>query len=344
MTDSEFETYLELLGRLLRLSPRQRDEISQELRDHLEQRLDELLELGHSRQAAVSIAVEELGDAGGLAANFVSITRQKRQRWAMRFATFSIVGCFVATLLIFSLWPDQGRLPLASRSAAQESSIPTAISHGDSVEARTARTRDRLEQTIVDLDIQELPLGDLLNQWRDQYEIEFYLADSSDLKSETPVTIQLRQVRLSMAIELLMGEHNSQYIVRDGLILMASVDQMAEWGLEIRVYNCRDLVDNTTSMFEYGSDPIATPGGEPGATDKEPTSGKGPSKADQLVSLIKSVVSMEQWEEVGPSIVVFDGLLVVNSAPAVHQQIEQLIAQLRKVAGQGRTATTEGPK
>lgn len=247
----------------------------------------------------------------------------------MRFTTFSIVGCFLGTLLLFSLWPDQDRLPLATRSAAQEPPVALTVSQGDSIEERTAQTRNRLENAIVDVEYDGVPFSDVLQDLRSSPGMEIYLDDSSELKLQTPVSMRLKSVRLSMALELLLRQYNSQYIVRDGLVLIASVDEMAELGPEIRVYNCRDLVGNDGQSMEYGSDSIATPDEDPTA-DAE--SKKAPSKSERLTALIKSVVSTTVWEEVGNSIVVFDGLLVANCTPMVHQQIEQLLSELRKVS------------
>ncbi len=339
MTDSEFETYLEMLGRLLRLSTKQRAEISFELRDHLEERLEELLTLGHSRADAVRIAVEELGDAGGLAGNFVSINQQKRRRWAMRFATFSIVGCFIGTLLIFSLWPDQNRLPLAARSTAQESAGSPDTTQAETVEARNAQTRQTLDQTIVDFDIEEQPFDVVVNNWREKYEVEFYLDQSSDLKLETPVTFNLRRARLSTALELLLLEHNSKYVVRDGIVLIGSVDQMAEMESEIRVYNCRDLAYGDATALDTAVESI-NPSDE-GEADKEQEPVKSSPKEAQLSQLIRSIVSPQSWEEVGQSVVVYDGLMVVNNSAKVHRQIEELLTQLRKV-GLEQASSTAG--
>ena len=71
MSKNEFDQYLALLSGLLRLSPAQREAIASELRDHLEERLDELLAQGVSRQKAIETALEEFGDATGLAGEFV---------------------------------------------------------------------------------------------------------------------------------------------------------------------------------------------------------------------------------------------------------------------------------
>jgi hypothetical protein len=73
MPEQEFEIYLTLLSRLLRLSPSQKAAISDELRDHLEQRLGDLLQTGVSREEAIRIAMEEFGDVTGLALDLTRV-------------------------------------------------------------------------------------------------------------------------------------------------------------------------------------------------------------------------------------------------------------------------------
>ena len=53
MSEQDFELYLKLLSRCLALTSRQREQIADELRDHLEERLDELARAGLPREKAV---------------------------------------------------------------------------------------------------------------------------------------------------------------------------------------------------------------------------------------------------------------------------------------------------
>ena len=56
MPEQDFELYLSLLSRFLRLKTAQRGEIADELRDHLEARLEELAARGLSRDEAIRAA------------------------------------------------------------------------------------------------------------------------------------------------------------------------------------------------------------------------------------------------------------------------------------------------
>src|SRR5215471_533632 len=106
MSDREFENYLTLIGRLLRLSAAQRDAIGAELRDHFESRLTELTSRGLSHDAAVQIALEEFGDAAGLAAQFSRIAQTRKRRFIMRCTLASAAALAVALVVAVSLWPE----------------------------------------------------------------------------------------------------------------------------------------------------------------------------------------------------------------------------------------------
>jgi hypothetical protein len=56
MSKEEFETYLALVGSLLQLTPEQREQISDELYDHLEDRVAELEDSGSRRSLGWKMA------------------------------------------------------------------------------------------------------------------------------------------------------------------------------------------------------------------------------------------------------------------------------------------------
>ena len=120
MSDREFEHYLALLTRLLRLGGKQREKIAGELRAHLEDRLEELLARGVSREEAVRRALEEFGDAAGLAAEFVSLSRNRRRRWLMRLTTFSVAATVLLAAGLAIVWPGRNAGPGVAAIVAQD--------------------------------------------------------------------------------------------------------------------------------------------------------------------------------------------------------------------------------
>lgn len=123
MSETEFSKYLSLLGSLLRISKGQREEISQELRDYLEDRFEELIEAGYSDHEARSKALEELGDAAKIANLFQSVSHQHQRRWMMKYASVSTLGCFLLIVMFVSMWPDSSRIRPLSPTVAGGRSI-----------------------------------------------------------------------------------------------------------------------------------------------------------------------------------------------------------------------------
>jgi hypothetical protein len=120
MSEQEFELYLKLLAKCLRLTSGQREEIADELRDHLEERLEELAKAGLPRDKAVVQALDEFGDAVVLAAHFTTIARLKRRRFLMRLSLGS-VGVLTAGLLIaFAFWPENRAVRGPEQVVAQD--------------------------------------------------------------------------------------------------------------------------------------------------------------------------------------------------------------------------------
>ena len=128
MSEQEFELYLRLMSRLLKLSQAQERAISDELRDHMEERFTELVRAGLPREKAIERALMEFGDAASLAQEFSALAARRRRR----FLRASIAGTSLAVLLtvgLVSMWPG-GRLQNAPPQGliAQEAGPASAVS------------------------------------------------------------------------------------------------------------------------------------------------------------------------------------------------------------------------
>src|SRR5262245_44762774 len=111
MSDHEFDNYLTLLSSLLRLNGKQRQAIADELRSPLDDRMDELIARGMSKEEAVQQALAELGDAAGLAGQFLTIANRRKRRWLMRLTTFSVAATLLLAAGIAIFWPGRNAAP-----------------------------------------------------------------------------------------------------------------------------------------------------------------------------------------------------------------------------------------
>ncbi len=257
MSKSEFDQYIALLSGLLRLSPTQREEIATELRDHLEERLGELLDQGMSRDKAIKIALEEFGDAAGLAGNFAQIFRRQRRRWMMRMTLGTAATIAAIAMMTSAFWPEGRPGPSPQRLVAQDKA-----QRAKSRSARLSPTREEVDlrteanlRERVDVDYIDLAFAEVLEQLGSQADLQFYIKvmalEDLGIAADFPITISLKNVSVETALELILEQGELTYMIRDGVIIITTTED-AESVAEVRVYNCRDLleqyVDPSTDM------------------------------------------------------------------------------------------------
>ena len=253
MSNQEFENYLALIGKLLQLSHKQRDQIAGELRDHLQMRVADLESEGVEKQEAIKRALEEFGDAAVMAKNFQSVINHKKRRWMMRFVTFSIAGSFVAAVLLMAIWPSESRFGAPSRSIAQDGKaaekVPSAteppIQFSPGTEL-TIKTEHALRQ-ITDLNYDEDPFADVMEDLETRLGVNFLLSSSAEddsLTGDEPISINLTGVPLSKGLSLMLAVKNATYVIDDGVVIIISIDDAADsqW-FRLKTYDCRDLVE-----------------------------------------------------------------------------------------------------
>lgn len=104
MPEQEFELYLSLLAKLLRLNPSQKAAITDELRDHLEERLGRLIESGLSRDQAIRQAMDEFGDMTGFALDMTRASRTPIRKVVVRstLAASAVAACIVGAVVLFT--------------------------------------------------------------------------------------------------------------------------------------------------------------------------------------------------------------------------------------------------
>src|SRR4029079_13195313 len=176
MSQQEFDTYLSLLCRLLRIAPQQREQVAEEFRAHMEDRLEELLARGMDREAAIKLALEGFGDAAGLAAQIASISQGRRKRWIMRIGTVSVVGLAAAGLLAVALWPEgaQVKAPQVGAHSDEKPKEPDKPAKGEVAKS----IEEKLAQRI-DAEYAETPLKEVLDDLRERTGIQMYLNEKA---------------------------------------------------------------------------------------------------------------------------------------------------------------------
>lgn len=101
------ESWLDVLVSMLNLPPSQRDQVRDELEDHLRSRVDDLLIMGKPEPEAIQSAIHELGETAELAKliSTASRTRTPFRRFAMN-ATFFVLAGSILTASVSMMMPS----------------------------------------------------------------------------------------------------------------------------------------------------------------------------------------------------------------------------------------------
>jgi hypothetical protein len=270
MSQQEFESYLRLLARFLHLNGGQRAAIARELRAHMEDRMEDLLARGYTREEAIQTALDEFGDAAALAGEFGRIGR--RRRWIMR-TTTATIGIAAAVLLVSFLLPEhRGWLPAPAFTHADESTAVAPASGGkpERGTAAGAANMDYVSETETPADRQTL---ELLRSTVSSVELPegTSLADAIDYLRSTakiPLTVNwaalalvgverttdtgglnLHEAKAATVLAILLDNVSQaggnvgkvRYDVADGVVRIGSQDDLSTRTI-VRIYDCRDLI------------------------------------------------------------------------------------------------------
>ncbi len=283
VSQQEFDNYLALLARLLRIAPQQREQVAEEFRTHMEDRLDDLLSRGIGRDKAVKLALEEFGDAAALAAQIAHISANRKRRWYMKVSAFGVAGLAAAVLLAIALWPESQRLPATAQAVAQQPGMKGAKGKTKAA-TRPASLEEKLASRIQ-VDFLETPLSEIFAFLGETAKIQIYVnrraLTEESLALDAPVTMALKDVRVDTVLDLALEQVSDQlaYLERDGVLIISTVTAL-EGATEVQVYNCRDLLALTTPQpgMMMGMEGGMMGGGMPGMT---PGGGLPPGSSEE---------------------------------------------------------------
>jgi len=262
MSEAEFDSYLSLLSKFLRLRARHRGDLADELRDHLDSRLEELLAAGKTREEAVAVALEEFGDAAVLATEFSRLASRRTRRFVMRCTAASAAVVAAVILISVALAPPGPNGPgpefIAAQPGAEGGDAVTGLPGGvpatpdkSSIEQAAIAALDEKLGKPVTADFGG-PLRTALEQIADSIDADL-LIDEPGLTDEAvnvddPVTLKLTRTSVSArtVFEFLLEPHDLALVNRAGVIYVTTRDKADEL-LVTRVYNVRDLLENAQS-------------------------------------------------------------------------------------------------
>jgi hypothetical protein len=260
MSEQEFESYLRLMGRFLKLNDRQRDAIKTELRDHMEERLDELMARGFSREEAIEAALDEFGDAAAIASDFGKIGR--RRKWIMRTAT-STVGLAATVLIVSFLLPENRPIVPAPDYTLAQDEPPSAdapqlpdeemqVEHEED-DSRPRHQRAILDKVLPSLQFEETPFKEVVDYLHDQIDMNVYVnrhaLNEEGIDTDMPITLNLKNVPFEQGLEFVLleaaqGGDALAYALKGNVLIISTRDELdAVVETEVRIYDCRDLIN-----------------------------------------------------------------------------------------------------
>lgn len=320
MTPEEFQNYLGLLSRFLRLKATECEAIDVELRSHLEERLAALTAQGIEPARAVSMALAEFGDAAALAAEFTAVSRLYKRRWIMRFSIGSIAASLIAAALIIAYWPA-GPVQLAlSAVQAQpaEKSPETPVIKPEKLDAN-AQTQAKLEK-LIEVEFVDQPLTQVLDYLDSVTDVQFHMdlryLTEAGISSDTPITLKLKNVPAEMVLRLMCRDLNLGYWLDNGVVIVSTADEVNN-RLETRIYRVDDLVCSPSVAKNIEASDNAAK--------------KQKVDYDSLIELLTTTIKPQSWDSVGGpgSIAPYRGTLVISQTAEVHRDLQKFLNELR---------------
>jgi len=232
--------------------------------------------------------------------------------------------CFCAVLAMFAFVPlsfAQDAPPKAAASGEQALPLPKKV------------TVEQMLQRETTLDFVETPLRDVAAFLQEAHGVPVLLnvkaLESLNITPDSPVTSNLKGVRLETALGIITRQLDLTYDVSDELIQITTEDDLVSHP-QARLYDCRDLL-------------ALGPNGIPATAGNELVKVETPADAEALKQTIMRCVEPQTWENTNGTGTVenFKGMLIINHTSQTHRKVEKLLNTIRETAGlEARLAKT----
>lgn len=322
MPEQEFDLYLSLLVKLLRLSPEQKKSIEAELRDHFEERFEALVRSGVARDVAIRRTLDEFGDVAGLANEFTHLSRKHIRRRIMQ-GTMATAGVAAAVVIWATLFrgpePAVGPAPnvVAQEDAAAENPTPTAPATG----AATSQNGQKIEwidpgqflpaklRAAINVEFAGIALRDVITYISEMSDLPI-LMDTASLSAagitgEEEVTVNLKGLPVHTALTVLLAKVNDVELawMENAEVVRITTKERADVTFTTEYYNVRDLLNEGYTQV-------------------------------QILNVIRQMTD-GPWEDidgVGGNIGVFGDLLVAKQCQRTQVDVACTLAGLRSKA------------
>jgi hypothetical protein len=238
MPEHEFQIYLSVLSRLMKLDEQQKSAIADELSDHLEERFEELVRSGMDRDEAIRQALDEFGDASGLAIDLTRVSQKRIRRIIMRSSLATAALLLIGFGWMFLFPPGNGEVDADSQLVAQDSpATPDTTTPPDG--QPVARVKISLDRDTTDFDapflketttvnFSELPLDDALDFISRSHEFPILLdviaVEEAGLLADEPINLVFAPVRVDQVLDLMLSDLELTWFVEDGILHVTTIE------------------------------------------------------------------------------------------------------------------------
>ncbi|MFT4560021.1 MAG: hypothetical protein ACI92S_005418 [Planctomycetaceae bacterium] len=238
MPEHEFQIYLSVLSRLMKLDEQQKAAIADELSDDLEQRFEELVRSGMDRDEAIRQALDEFGDASGLAVDLTRVSQKRIRRIIMRSSLATAALLLIGFGWMFLFPPANDALNSEPHLIAQDAAAETA----DAV--ATARIANDKGKIALDADSSDFDAPFLKNQTTVNFadtalnDVLEYLSrtqefpilldtvavEEAGLLVDEPINIVTGPIRVDQALDLMLSEFELTWYVEKGILHVTTIE------------------------------------------------------------------------------------------------------------------------
>jgi hypothetical protein len=237
----------------MKLDEQQKAAIADELSDHLEQRFEELVRSGLGRDEAIRQALDEFGDASGLAVDLTRVSQKRIRRIIMRSSLATAALLLVGFGWVFLFPPANAELENETHLVAQDTPPGT-----DAAVATVASTRKPPSEIKISLNLgsadldapflkkmiavnfSEIPLTDALEFICMQAEVPVLLdrvaVKDAGLLVDEPINfssihvesddgeVAANTMRIDQVLDLILSDLELTWYLEDGILQVTTIE------------------------------------------------------------------------------------------------------------------------
>ena len=310
------ESWLDVLVSMLNLPPSQRDQVRDELEDHLRSRVDDLLIMGKPEPEAIQSAIHELGETAELAKliSTASRTRTPFRRFAMN-ATFFVLAGSILTASVSMMMPASTHSATNTTITLSEDAVPKTTAEADPFESFT-------------IDVRNATFGELFNEIEAHTDrpliIHWDMLEEFGFSSDTPINIDSNPINAKLVFAIL-AERTEQVFYNS----MAAYERPDR----IEIGNRNQFDRRTTVKRVYDLSDFAQPHLHDSSNSNQSSrmAAHTQNTVQRVMDLMQRHVSSRDWTSMGGSLATSSALnstLVVTAPERMHDEIRVLLDEL----------------